>query len=76
MVRAAVCQPLAARPRKNVPPDLSEDLAGCGSNSEAKLMIRSFSTSMVRLVTSETKRPHENPPVRPYLHGTGKSLFV
>jgi hypothetical protein len=26
--------------------------------------------------SAETKRPRENPPVRPYLHDTGKSLFA
>ena len=30
----------------------------------------------VQLISAETKPPHENPPIRRYLHDTGKSQFV
>jgi hypothetical protein len=30
----------------------------------------------IQPIVSRDKRPHENPPVRRYLHDTGKSLFA
>src|SRR5881396_1691563 len=45
MVIAAVCQPLAANPPKIEPRAASSSRwKGCGSNSAAKVLIRSFST--------------------------------
>src|SRR5258705_9523188 len=45
MVIAAVCQPLAASPRNIEPRAASSSRwKGCGSNSAAKLLMRSFST--------------------------------
>jgi hypothetical protein len=43
----------------------------CGSETAASKRPVTFNRSL-----AETKPPHENPPIRRYLHDTGKSLFA
>jgi hypothetical protein len=43
----------------------------CGAETAASKRPVTFNRSL-----AETKPPHENPPIRRYLHDTGKSLFV